>query len=636
MLKELDRRVKLRWKMIVPLVLAISFGVIATVIVTGYTTYKFALEGVAENTLNELYKTSSSFVLSFMTYPEYQKMKKEFLSKNPNIKILKPEEIKEPEARNFLKLGRPGFYRKGRVVRGIYPIVAKRECLSCHQARQGEVLGVISIQVPFQHLLEKVRKIQLLYAVLGFLGILSASVIVFITHTITHKPLHLLAKKLEQMAKGDLTIHIGFTDRVDVIGKIARSIEHVLEAFKELSNKSLNYSFKLATTLDHTFKVIDNTLEGVNKQAIQANQIAAASEEMTATISDIAKNAVNVSKLSEESMESAIKGKEFSEKAMEVITKANQSTQFLRTTIENLNARVEEIDYIVNLIKDIADQTNLLALNATIEAARAGEHGRGFAVVAEEIRKLADRTLKATEEIAGHISNIQGESRKAYENMDTTASEVEETLQVLNQVKEALDEIAETAQKVKDSITQIAAATEQQSIASEEITKNINENAKIAQEIKSLTEELAEKTYEVLLISSDLRHTAASVRTEKLKELLFDIFKGDHNRLMLRVKAHLKGLATLDPELLADYKNCSYGKWYYQGEGKQFQSEPAFKEFEKLHKECHLLSSEIVKAYNSGDQETLKTLLEKQKEMLERMEGLFEELKKIYLENLKK
>ncbi len=634
MLKELDKRLKLRWKIIIPLVLAISFGVIATVIVTGYTTYKFAIEGVAQNTLKNLYNTGTSFVYTFMTHPNYKKLKEEFFSRNPNVKVVNLNDIKDPNVKAWITKGKAEYYLKDTVVRGFYPIIAKKSCLSCHKAKEGEVLGVVAVKVPVALLLKKVKQIQLLYAVLGLLGIIGASLIVFITYIITHKPLHHLANKLEEMAKGDLTVKIGFTDRVDIVGKIARSIENVLSAFKSLSNKSLSYSFKLAKTIDHTFKVIDTTLEGVNMQANKASQIAAAAEEMTATISDIAKNAAEVSKLSEESMDSAIKGRESSAKAMEVITKANDSTHFLRETIEKLNSRVEEIDYIVNLIKDIADQTNLLALNAAIEAARAGEHGRGFAVVAEEIRQLADRTLKATGEIADNISSIQIETRKAYEIMDSAASEVEESLHSLQEVKDSLQEIAEKAQHVKDAITQIASATEEQSITSEEIAKNIGENAKIARQIKELTETLAEKTYEVLLISSDLRHTAASVKTEKLKELLFDIFKGDHNRLMLRVKAHLKGLATLDPQLLADYKNCSYGKWYYQGEGKEFQSNPAFKEFEKLHKECHLLNSEIVKAHTAGDQEKLKELLKKQEEMAEKIEAALDKLKKIYLDAL--
>jgi len=106
-----------------------------------------------------------------------------------------------------------------------------------------------------------------------------------------------------------------------------------------------------------------------------------------------------------------------------------------------------------------------------------GEHGKGFTVVAEEIRKLADRTLKATDEIAEKINTIQTDSNKAFKSMEITAQEVEKTVEALNNVKNTLNNIIESSQKVKDAISQIATATEEQSIASEEINKNVEETA---------------------------------------------------------------------------------------------------------------------------------------------------------------
>jgi len=173
---------------------------------------------------------------------------------------------------------------------------------------------------------------------------------------------------------------------------------------------------------------------------------------------------------------------------MKIVQSANSSTLELKKTINALNSRVEEIGDIVTLIKDIADQTNLLALNAAIEAARAGEQGRGFAVVADEVRKLAERTIKATDEIAGKITAVQTESYESIKSMEATSKEVAEALKALNEVKESLNKIAESSQKVKDQITQIATATDEQSSASDEVARSAERSSELSQEVKNSTE----------------------------------------------------------------------------------------------------------------------------------------------------
>ncbi|MCD6489987.1 MAG: CZB domain-containing protein [Thermodesulfobacterium sp.] len=649
---NLDKKVRMRWKLIVPLTLVTALGVIITVLVSGYALHWITLYHAKTKTLPSYYSAVKASLIKDMGNPNYRELRNYYLKSLKNVKIFRTEKVdaqfgsEKPEfyfsteekkliEKALLNKNTEKVYKINGVLKGVYVLKAEKMCLSCHKVKTGDVLGTVVIEMPFKEILSATKKIQILFVVLGLLGILATPVILYITYVVTHKPIEKLRKLLEKMAEGDLTIKTGFQDRVDIVGRFARSIEKLLHYFISLNEKSLLHSHKLSESIDENFKFIEKTLEDARLQNTQISQIATAVEEMSATIADIAKNASNVSELAAQNINAAMGGKNISEEAVNTIIKTNEETKALKIVIESLNKSAEEIGYVVQLIKDIADQTNLLALNATIEAARAGEHGKGFAVVANEIRKLADRTLKATDEIAGKIKSIQTESDKAFESMEVTAKEVENAVESLNKVKEALDNIVESSQKVKDAIAQVAIATEEQSTASENITQNVEKTAQLTNEVVSLIEHLAKNIYNLVSISSDLRHAAASVKTKKLNEILFDIFKSDHERLYIRVTGHLMGLDALDPELLGDYKACGMGKWYYSEEGQKFKEIPVFSEFEEIHKKFHLICKDLVIAHNSGDKEKVKDLTAEKENLALKLRSLFEKMKEVYLNELK-
>ena len=183
-----------------------------------------------------------------------------------------------------------------------------------------------------------------------------------------------------------------------------------------------------------------------------------------------------------------------------------------------LGSASERIGEIVAVIEEIASQTNLLALNAAIEAARAGEQGRGFAVVADEVRKLAERTARATKEIAGMIKEIQTTTADAVTAMNSGRGEVEHGIRLAEQAGQSLTGIVSEAQKVTSVVAQIAVGSGQQSKAGELIAKNVDginsaiqENsraahqmAQTATDLSSLTQRLQEAVLRFNLSSADV------------------------------------------------------------------------------------------------------------------------------------
>lgn len=327
-----------------------------------------------------------------------------------------------------------------------------------------------------------------------------------------------MAQKLSEIAKGTSKGSIGlikFDEKIekrdDEIGLIARSIKQVDEfTFNVIDNvkKSLDVVNSVIDSLESN---VENLKEKSNEQTGHSHHIATAAEQMNQTITDIARNASTASDLANNSQNVALEGVKLSDRASNIVNSANESTNQLKIAIESLNRRIEEIGDIVTFIKDIADQTNLLALNAAIEAARAGEQGRGFAVVADEVRRLAEKTIKSTEEIASKISAVQLESRESQRSMEITAREVSEALNALNEVKESLQRINEHSLKVKDTITQIATASEEQSSASDEIARSAELSSQIASSIRDISSVVSQEVNNLIDVVRKLSNSIKGI-----------------------------------------------------------------------------------------------------------------------------
>lgn len=312
---------------------------------------------------------------------------------------------------------------------------------------------------------------------------------------------------LAVMATGDLTIRMSGEYRGDLalikesINRVGSSLEEALLRVSEAVRATASASSDIRTSTEQM-------AAGAHEQTSQTGAVATSMEEMTKTILENARNASVAAGTAKKARVSAEQGGRVVEETVGGMKRIADVVHRSAVTVRELGRSSDQIGEIIGVINDIADQTNLLALNAAIEAARAGEQGRGFAVVADEVRKLAERTTKATKEIAGMIKQIQADTGGAVAAMEEGTREVEQGIRLADRAGSSLREIVSVSQTVTDMVTQIAAASEEQSGASGEIARNI-------EAISTVTAETSQGTQQIARTAEDLNGM-----TEQLQQLV--------------------------------------------------------------------------------------------------------------------
>jgi methyl-accepting chemotaxis protein len=436
------------------------------------------------------------------------------ISQNPMNQSNSPKDNFENEAIRAIMAGAESYARRDEINgvptfrRATVDKATSTACLSCHTNNQvGDVLGMLSMSVPMTEAIAlSNRSMWQTGGLMGAIVVIILAVTYMLLRNIVLQPMAKMSEISRDIAKGegDLTKRVP-AEGHDEIAQMGQYFNEFIEKLQHMIKKVAHVTDKVASASVELSATAEEISKGTDTLTSRASQTAAAVEEMNATVGQVAQNSGKAASLAQDTVKTAQEGGTVVSSTISGMQQLSEAVSNSATIISDLGKSSDQIGEIVRTIEDIADQTNLLALNAAIEAARAGEQGRGFAVVADEVRKLAERTTKATKEIGDMIRQIQQDTRGAVDSMQQGTQKVTAGVDLVNKTGEALAQIVRMVSESADMIRQIAVASEEQSVATQQIASDIENVAKVTKESSSGAHESAKASQDLSQLAVELQ-----------------------------------------------------------------------------------------------------------------------------------
>lgn len=315
----------------------------------------------------------------------------------------------------------------------------------------------------------------------------------------------------QQVAAGDLSGTRTAIGR-DEVGQLLGALQSMRDHLRDLIGQIGGSATQIAAAAEQLSAVSEQTRAGVREQSEESNQTACAMQQMVASVQQVAGDAGQASQAAQQAERQARDGDRQVRQVIEQIERLASEVVQTGQTVDQVQGESQRIGSVLDVIKAVAEQTNLLALNAAIEAARAGEQGRGFAVVADEVRGLAQRTQKSTEEIEALIAGLQSGTQQVAAVMRNSRNLTDSSVELTRKAGDSLGSITQAVSNIQSMNQQIAAAAEQQSAVAEEISRSILSVRDVSEQTATASDETAKSSAELARLGGQLQSMVSRFR----------------------------------------------------------------------------------------------------------------------------